>query len=419
MRGLWRGKHANGKSTCRPGQTGSVFCLRFGWDDYRAAFCCFATGVLYKLKESHTGRGIEVVARDKKETVRSQLTTTSFIEVAIRLAALALLLYWTLILVQPFLSIAIWSAVLTVALYPVFEWTSRLLGGRRRIAAALITLLSLLIIVGPATWLALGLVDSLRVISERLDFANLTIPAPSTSIKEWPLIGEPIYQFWDLASTNLSAAMSQILPQLKPLGSSLLRIGADTGLGIIMFLAAIVVAGFLFSPAPRIAETIKKFSHRLNPDRGEEFVEQAGATIRAVSRGVIGISVLQALLAGIGLMVAGIPQASLITFGVLVFGIIQIGPSIILIPVVIWAWTFMGTLPALLFTAYMVPVNLLDNLLRPIVMGRGLKTPILVILIGVIGGTLAYGITGLFLGPIVLAVIWELFVSWIEERDGA
>ena len=213
--------------------------------------------------------------------------------------------------------------------------------------------------------------------------------------------------------------MGQILPQLKPLGSSLLRIGADTGLGIIMFLAAIVVAGFLFSPAPMIAETIKKFSHKLNPDRGEEFVEQAGATIRAVSRGVIGISVLQALLAGVGLMVAGIPQASLITLGVLVFGIIQIGPSIILIPVIIWAWTFMGTLPALLFTAYMVPVNLLDNLLRPIVMGRGLKTPILVILIGVIGGTLAYGITGLFLGPIVLAVIWELFVSWIEERDGA
>ena len=235
------------------------------------------------------------------------------------------------------------------------------------------------------------------------------------SIKEWPLIGEPIYQFWDLASTNLSAAMAQIVPQLNR--CSLLRIGADTGLGIIMFLAAIVVAGFLFSPAPMIAEAIKKFSRRLNPTRGEEFVEQAGATIRAVSRGVIGISVLQALLAGVGLMVAGIPQASLITFGVLVFGIIQIGPSIILIPIIIWAWTFMDTLPALLFTAYMVPVNLLDNLLRPIVMGRGLKTPILVILIGVIGGTLAYGITGLFLGPIVLAVIWELFVSWIEEKD--
>jgi predicted PurR-regulated permease PerM len=356
------------------------------------------------------------MSRDRKVLSGSDQTTSSFIEVAIRLGALALLLYWSLLLVSPFISIVIWSAVLSVALYPVFEWISLRLGGRRRLAAALVTILSLLVIVGPASWLALGLVDSVRVIAERLDLANLTIPPPSSSIKEWPLIGEPIYQFWDLASTNLSAALAQILPQLKPLGSSLLRIGADTGLGIVMFLVSIIVAGFLFSPAPTIVEAVKKFSRRLNPTRGEEFVDQAGATIRAVSRGVIGISVLQALLAGIGLMVAGIPQASLITFAVLVLGIIQIGPSIVIIPVIIWSWTFMDTKSALLFTAYMVPVNLLDNLLRPLVMGRGLKTPMLVILFGVIGGTLAYGITGLFLGPIILAVIWELFVSWIDEE---
>jgi predicted PurR-regulated permease PerM len=356
------------------------------------------------------------MSRDRKVLSGSDQTTSSFIEVAIRLGALALLLYWSLLLVSPFISIVIWSAVLSVALYPVFEWISLRLGGRRRLAAALVTILSLLVIVGPASWLALGLVDSVRLIAERLDIANLTIPPPSSSVKEWPLIGEPIYQFWDLASTNLSAALAQILPQLKPLGSSLLRIGADTGLGIIMFLVSIIVAGFLFSPAPTIVEAVKKFSRRLNPTRGEEFVDQAGATIRAVSRGVIGISVLQALLAGIGLMVAGIPQASLITFAVLVLGIIQIGPSIVIIPVIIWSWTFMDTKSALLFTAYMVPVNLLDNLLRPLVMGRGLKTPMLVILFGVIGGTLAYGITGLFLGPIILAVIWELFVSWINEE---
>lgn len=352
----------------------------------------------------------------RKVQSRSEETATSFIEVAIRLGALALLLYWSLLLVSPFISIVIWSAVLSVALYPVFEWISLRLGGRRRVAAALVTILSLLVIIGPASWLALGLVDSVRLIAERLDLANLTIPPPSSSVKEWPLIGQPIYQFWDLASTNLSAALAQILPQLKPLGSSLLRIGADTGLGIIMFLVSIIVAGFLFYPGPAIVEAVKKFARRLNPARGEEFVDQAGATIRAVSRGVIGISVLQALLAGIGLMVAGIPQASLITFAVLVLGIIQIGPSIVLIPVIIWSWTFMDTKSALLFTAYMVPVNLLDNVLRPLVMGRGLKTPMLVILVGVIGGTLAYGITGLFLGPIILAVIWELFVSWIEDE---
>jgi len=345
---------------------------------------------------------------------RDQLTA-SFIAIAVRLGVLALLLYWSWVLVRPFISIGIWSVVLTVALYPVFEWTSFRLGGRRRLAAALITILILLIVIGPATWLALGLVDSLRMISERLDFATLTIPPPSKSVKDWPLIGNPIYQFWDLASTNFQAALAKIMPQLKPLGSSLLRIGADTGLGIIKFLASIIVAGFLFSPAPMLVDAIKKFSHRLSSERGEEFVNQAAATIRAVSRGVIGVSVLQALLAGMGLMVAGVPHASLITFAVLIFAIVQIGPSIILIPVIIWSWTVMETTSALLFTMYMVPVNLLDNVLRPVVMGRGLKTPMLVILIGVVGGTLAYGFIGLFLGPIVLAVMWELFVTWISE----
>jgi predicted PurR-regulated permease PerM len=354
------------------------------------------------------------VTPDESPTSRDALTA-SFIDVAIRLGALGLLLYFSLILVRPFLSIVIWSVVLTVALYPAFVWMTFRLRGRRRLAAALITILSLLIIIGPVTWLALGLIESLRMISERLDFSTLTLPPPSKSLKQWPLIGDAVYQFWDLASTNFGAALAKIMPQLKPLGGRLLRTGADTGVGVVKFLAAIIVAGFLFVPAPSLVDAAKQVARRLSSTRGEEFVIQAGATIRAVSRGVIGISVLQALLAGIGLMVAGIPQASLITFAVLICGIIQIGPSIVLIPVIFWSWTAMETTPALLFTLYMLPVNLIDNFLRPIIMGRGLKTPMLVILIGVIGGTLAYGITGLFLGPIVLAVIWELLAAWIKE----
>jgi predicted PurR-regulated permease PerM len=352
----------------------------------------------------------------RKRLFAGDQLTGPFIEVAIRLAALGLLLYWSIVLIRPFISIAIWSIVLTVALYPVFEWLTIGLGGRRRVAAFLVTILSLLVVIGPATWLALGLIEGVRMISERLDFSTLAIPPPSEAVKDWPLIGYPIYQFWDLASTNFEAALAKLIPQLKPLGSSLLRIGADTGLGIIKFLASIVVTGFLFLPAPSLVDGLKNFAHRLNPAHGAEFVVQAGATIRAVARGVIGISVLQALLAGVGLMIAGIPQASLITFAVLILGIIQIGPSIVLIPTIIWSWTILDTGSALFFTAYMIPVNLIDNALRPIVMGRGLKTPMLVILIGVIGGTLAYGITGLFLGPIVLAVIWELLFEWIREQ---
>jgi predicted PurR-regulated permease PerM len=352
---------------------------------------------------------------DHRDSSRRDEFTATFVELAIRLAALAGLLYFAFVLIFPFSSIVVWSAVLTVALYPAFDWLALRLGGRPRLAAVLITILSLLIVIGPATWLALDLIQSLQVISQQLDLSSISLPPPAESVKEWPLIGDRVYQFWYLASTNLSAAFAQILPQLKPLGGSVLRSAAGTGTEILTFFAAIIVAGFLFPLGPSLAHGAKNFSRRLATRRGEEFVNLAAATIRAVSRGVIGISVVQALLAGIGLMVAGVPGASLITFAVLICGIIQIGPSIILIPVIIWSWTAMETTAALLFTAYMIPVNLLDNVLRPVVMGRGLKTPMAVTLVGVIGGTLAYGITGLFLGPIVLAVSWDLLVAWTSD----
>ncbi|HKH27927.1 MAG TPA: AI-2E family transporter, partial [Sphingomicrobium sp.] len=272
-------------------------------------------------------------------------------------------------------------------------------------------------VIGPATWLVLGLIDSFRILSDRLDPAALVLPPPAASIRSWPLVGDPLYEFWDLASTNLRAAMTRIAPHLKPVGSSLLHVAAEAGSGAIKFFVALVIAGFLFAPAPSLVAAVMLFSRRLAADRGEHFVELAGATIRAVSRGVIGISALQALLAGVGLTLAGVPGATLISSAVLILGILQIGPALVLIPVIIWSWTAMDTGAALLFTVYMIPVNLLDNILRPLVIGRGVNVPMLVILIGVIGGTISYGITGLFLGPIVLAVIWELLVAWVKERN--
>lgn len=349
-------------------------------------------------------------------SIRDRLTAT-WIELAVRLGILGLLLYWSFVLVRPFISIAIWSVVLTVALYPAYEWMVARLGGRRRLAAALLTILSLLIVIGPITWLVLGLIDSIRTLSDRLDLSALALPSPPDVVRSWPLVGDPIYQFWDLASTNLQEALAKIVPQLKPLGSALLLIAADAGTGAIKFFVAIIVAGFLFAPAPSLVNAARRFSSRVAAARGEEFVQLAGATIRTVSRGVIGISVLQALLAGLGLLVAGIPGASLITSAVLILGIIQIGPSIVIIPLIIWSWTAMETTSALLFTAYMIPVSLLDNVLRPLVMGRGLNTPMLIILLGVVGGTISYGIIGLFLGPIVLAVFWELMVAWLKSEN--
>jgi predicted PurR-regulated permease PerM len=344
---------------------------------------------------------------------------TDWIELTVRLCALGFLLYLSFVLIHPFLTIAIWSVILTVALYPLYLWIVDLLGGRRRLAAALLTLLSILIVIGPATWLVLGLIDSVRTLSERFDLSMLAPPPPPEAVKSWPIIGDSIYEFWGLASTNLQAALADLAPYLKPFGSSLLQVAANAGTGAIKFFIAIIVAGFLYSPAPALLNVIRMFSRRLSSHRGEEFVQLAGATIRAVSRGVIGISALQALLAGVGLIAAGIHGVSLITSAVLILGIIQIGPSVVLIPLIIWSWTMMETTTAtaLLFTAYMLPVSLLDNVLRPLVMGHGLETPILVILIGVIGGTIAFGLTGLFLGPIILAVIWELLIVWVREES--
>ena len=351
-------------------------------------------------------------------SIRDRLTTL-LIDLALRLGVLVLLLYFSFALLRPFISIAIWSVVLTVALYPVYDWMVVRLRGRRRLAAVVLTILSLLIVIGPATWLALGLVDSFVAMSERLDLASLTVPTPPETVKDWPLVGDALYQFWNLASTNLKAALTKIVPQLKPVAGMLLQVTAGAGVGAIKFFIAVIVAGFLFPWAPSLAHATIVFSRKLASARGEKFVHLAAATIRAVSRGVIGISVLQAFLAGLGLMVAGVPAASLITSAVLILGIVQIGPSIVLIPIIVWSWMAMETTAALLFTAYMIPVNLLDNILRPVVIGRGLETPMLVILLGVLGGTIAYGISGLFLGPIVLAVIWELLSVWIDDETAS
>jgi len=197
----------------------------------------------------------------------------------------------------------------------------------------------------------------------------------------------------------------------------LLGAAGSVGAAILQFLASVILAGFLLSPGPSLVEAVASILHRRVSSRGDEFMQLAGATIRNVSQGVIGVSLLQALLAGIGLIAVGVPGASLIVFLVLILGIVQIGPTVILLPVIIWSWITMETSTALIFTAYMVPVNFVDNILKPIIITRGLKTPMWVIIVGVIGGTLSNGIIGLFVGPIVLAVTWDLLVTFVRE-DG-
>ena len=352
---------------------------------------------------------------DDDRSLKLSASNEELVVLVVRVVCLGLLGYWSLILIRPFLTIIVWSIIIAVALYPIFDWLSAKLYGHRALAAIAITVFTFLVMLGPATWLALSLAETVRMLLARLGDGTLAIPAPSEAVKAWPLIGEKIYEIWQLASTNLRALVIEAAPHLKPLGTSLLNAAGSVGINLFKFTVALVISGFLLIPGPSLIHSIKNLLGHVAAERGEEFVDLAGATIRNVSRGIIGIAILQALLAGVGLLFAGVPAAGLFSFLVLLLGIIQIGPSVILVPLIIWSWFAMDTTTAVLFTLYMVPVNLLDNILRPLV-AKGLTTPMPVILIGVLGGTLVHGMIGLFVGPIVLSIAWQLLVVWTRDR---
>ena len=340
------------------------------------------------------------------------------VRLAIRLGLLACVIYWSYILILPFVPILLWSTILAVALYPMFDALSRLLGGRPAVSATLITILGLSIVIGPASWLVFGLVEGVRLIADQLGTGSVSVPAPNPAVKDWPLIGVTLFDLWQLASTNLAAALGKFSPYAKPVATTILSTLGGVGIEILKFLVAVIVTGFLFIPGPRLVSNVRIFLAHVVPERSEEFVALAGETIRSVSRGVIGIAMLQSLLAGIGFVVTDIAGAGLFAFLVLLLGVAQIGCAILLIPMIVWFWLTRDPTTALLFTVYIVPVGFVDNVLKPFVMGHGSRTPMVVIFVGVLGGTLAHGLIGLFIGPIVLAVGWELLAVWMRDEAG-
>jgi predicted PurR-regulated permease PerM len=350
------------------------------------------------------------------KTLRQFLSGEDVIQLAIRLGLLALLIIWTFVLIRPFVPIMAWSAGLAVAFYPVFGWLAKVLGGRPRTAAVILTVINLGIVIGPATWLGLSAVDGVRELAEKLRAGDLMVPSPPGRIKDWPLVGPQLYELWNQASNNIRVVLGEVTPHLKPLASIMLNLAGNAGVGTLKFLLAVALAGFLLPHGPQLVAAGRGFLSRVVPEQSEHFLELAGATIRAVSQGVIGVAIIQALLAGVGFKLAGIPGAGLLAFAVMLLTIVQIGAVFVLFPVIIWIWIDKDFTTALLLTLFLCIVGVLDNVLKPLVMGRGLTTPTLVIFIGVIGGTLAHGIVGLFIGPIILSVTWELTVAWIRTE---
>ena len=335
-------------------------------------------------------------------------------DAAIKIGLVAILAFWCLQIVAPFAIIFLWAAILAIAFHPLCSRLSAMLGDRRGLVAAVLTLASVALLVGPVGSLGIMFVQDLDKFVAMMQDGQHIVPPPKESVRQWPLIGPAIYDFWVLSATNLREALQPMEPQIKAALQALLSGAASTGLGLLQFLAALILAGILLIRPGQSNQAALAVAGRLIGSRGEKLVRLMENTIRNVTRGVLGTAVIQTFFAGLGMVVADIPGAGLWTVACLLLSVIQVGPGIVLVGTVIYMFSEATTLAAVLYTAWAIPVSLLDNVLKPILMGRGSEVPVIVIFLGVIGGTFAHGLIGVFVGPVVLAVGYVLFAAWVK-----
>jgi predicted PurR-regulated permease PerM len=339
------------------------------------------------------------------------------IEAAIRISLLALLVLWCFNIVRPFIMPVLWGAIFAVALYPLFLKLQSMLGGREKLTSTLMTLAALAILITPTVMLSESLIDSSKTLYGEIQAGTLTIPPPSEKVKDWPLIGEKLDKAWSLASTNLGAALEKFKPQLEAGGKKLLSAAAGVGVGVLQFIISIIIAGALLVYARSGSKSIEVIASRILGEKGgKEFVDITGATIRSVAQGVLGVALIQSILAGIGLMVMGVPYAGLWALLVLLLAIVQLPPLLILAPIIVYEFSVAEIVPAVLFMIYGTIVSMSDAFLKPLFLGRGMEIPMLVILLGAIGGMILSGVIGLFVGAVVLAVGYSLFVVWLNQN---
>lgn len=341
------------------------------------------------------------------------------VEAVVRVGLLLLLTFWCFTIAQPFLVPVVWGMIIAVALHPVHRRLRHGLGGRGRLAAFLVSLLLLILLILPLIVLSRALVDNVASLVRVLAEGGITLPPPPEGLAGWPVIGPPLDELWRLGLDNLRTTLGQVTPQLRVLAGWLVSLVAGAGFGILNFLIAIVIAGILLAHAQEGDGLAQTVAVRLVGARGPELVELTERTVRSVARGILGTALVQSTLAGIGLVVAQVPGAAFLTLICFLLCIVQIGPGIVLLGAVTWMfWT--AALPtALLFLAWCVLVAPLDNVLKPYLMARGGNVPLAVLLVGAIGGLLAHGLIGLFVGPVVFALGFRLFQAWIAGPEAA
>jgi len=347
-----------------------------------------------------------------------QIALARATDIAIRIGTLALLIGWCAVIVAPFLLPIAWGCIIAVALYGPFQSLCAWLGGRRRLAATLLVLALLAIIILPLLLLTDSLAGDIQAVVGAFQEGRLEVPPPSQKVAAWPFVGERLYGIWQQASQNLDAALATVAPSVKPVAGWILSAAAGFGLGLLQFVFAIVISGVLLASAATGGQVARSLATRLAGERGVEFITLAAATVRGVTRGILGVALVQSLLAGAGLLAAGVPAAGFWTAVMLVLCVVQLGVGIIMIPAAIWLFSTADTFTAVAFLVWTVLLMPLDNVLKPLLMGRGLDVPIAVIFVGAIGGFITQGIIGLFVGAVVLVLGNELFRAWVSPGAG-
>ncbi len=341
----------------------------------------------------------------------------SAIEIAIKIGIVFTLIVWSVRIVHPFLVPIIWGVIIAVAVEPFIDKIALKLGGRRKLAAVLFALVVIAALILPSVSLMLNSVDSVQSFTQALDAKTLTVPPPPAKVEGWPLIGKPVYKTWSMASNNLAATLNQYGPQIRDLTLSFLG-SVGGGIKVVfMFIISIVISAGLLVTKDKGAAAANKVANRLAGEKGEELVTLATATIRGVMKGVIGVAVIQSVLSVAGMLIVSIPAAGLWAGLVLLLAVMQLPPILVLGPLAAWFFSVADTFPAVFFLIWSILVSASDGVLKPLLMGRGVDIPMLVILLGALGGMISYGIIGLFVGAIVFSISYTIFTAWVSAED--
>lgn len=336
---------------------------------------------------------------------------------ALQIGVIFLLASWCLRIIMPFLGVVTWAAIIAVALYPLHGKLSAALGGKEKWSVAIIVVFFLSVLIIPTWTLTGSSVDTARELMANVEAGTLTVPPPGDKVEEWPLVGKKVHGIWSSAAINLEATLGKYSEQIKQFSAWLIKKVTSTAMGILGFAVSIIIAGVLMLSAGQAHTTFRAIGYRLAGERAANFVDLTISTIRSVAKGVLGVALIQTLLAAIGLIVMDIPAAGIWAAIILLLAIMQLPPLLILGPIAVWVFSVAEPVPATLFLVYALFVSFSDAILKPLLLGRGVDVPMLVILLGAIGGMIAAGIIGLFTGSVILSVGYKLFVFWLNPEE--